>query len=109
MIFRPSRDNVSSVLEIDNWVMSCRVFGRQLEREVMNIAVQAARERGIESLCADFIPTQRNGVISNLFADLGFVRLSRADGALAASRVGPGPRRLLSSENAYHAKGYISV
>ena len=86
IIFRPSRDNVSSALEIDNWVMSCRVFGRQLEREVMNIAVQAARERGIESLYADFIPTQRNGVISNLFADLGFVRLSRADGALAASR-----------------------
>ncbi len=42
MILRPTPDD-EDVLEIENWVMSCRVFGRQLEFEAMNIAVEAAR------------------------------------------------------------------
>ncbi len=42
MILRPTPDD-EDVLEIENWVMSCRVFGRQLEFEAMNIAVDAAR------------------------------------------------------------------
>ena len=35
------------MLTIDNWVMSCRVFGRQLEIEALNIVVEEARRRGI--------------------------------------------------------------
>jgi hypothetical protein len=44
MIVRPTEDD--EVLEIENWVMSCRVFGRELEFESMDIAVEAAKERG---------------------------------------------------------------
>jgi len=58
--------------EIENWVMSCRVFGRQLENEAMSIVVEAARGRGIRSLRAEYIPTERNGVVSGLFKALGF-------------------------------------
>jgi FkbH-like protein len=60
------------VLEIDTWVMSCRVFGRRLENEAMSIAVEAARVRGIRVLRAEYIPTERNGVVSGLFESLGF-------------------------------------
>jgi FkbH-like protein len=60
------------VFEIDNWVMSCRVFGRQLEFEAMNIAVEQARRRGIKALRAAYIPTPKNGVISELYPSLGF-------------------------------------
>jgi FkbH-like protein len=70
MILRPADD--PGVLEVDTWVMSCRVFGRQLENETMNIAVEAARGRGIRLLRADYIPTERNGVVSGLFKSLGF-------------------------------------
>ena len=41
MILRPDHTQ-PEILEIDNWVMSCRVFGRQLEFEAMNIAVEVA-------------------------------------------------------------------
>ena len=37
--------------------MSCRVFGRQLEFETMNIAVEQARHRGSKGFRADYIPT----------------------------------------------------
>src|SRR5262249_2685562 len=60
------------VLDVDTWVMSCRVFGRRLENEAMSIAVEAARSRGIRTLRADYIPTERNGVVSGLFESLGF-------------------------------------
>jgi FkbH-like protein len=61
-----------TVLEVANWVMSCRVFGRQLEAEAMNIAVEAALRRGARGLRADYVPTGRNGVVSALFENLGF-------------------------------------
>jgi FkbH-like protein len=60
------------VFEIDNWVMSCRVFGRQLELEAMNIAVEQVRRRGIKALRADYMPTSKNGVINELYPSLGF-------------------------------------
>jgi FkbH-like protein len=64
----------SGCFDIENWVMSCRVFGRQLESEVMNVAVEAASARGAHGLRAEFLPTDRNGVIKHLYEKLGFVR-----------------------------------
>jgi FkbH-like protein len=78
MILRPDPAD-SRVMEIDNWVMSCRVFGRQLEFEAMNIAVEAARDRGASALCADFVPTAKNGVINELYPSLGFSRINEAE------------------------------
>jgi len=71
MILRPDSKQ-PEVFEIDNWVMSCRVFGRQLEFEAMNIAVEQARRRGMKALRATYIPTPKNGVISELYPSLGF-------------------------------------
>jgi FkbH-like protein len=79
MILRPD-PKLPEVFEIDNWVMSCRVFGRQLEFEAMNIAVEQARRRGIRALRADYIPTLKNGVISELYPSLGFSPLSNETG-----------------------------
>jgi FkbH-like protein len=67
-----THEQYPQMLDIVSWVMSCRVFGRQLEDEIMNIAVEAARQRGARGLHAEFIPTKKNGVISNLYSQLGF-------------------------------------
>ena len=74
---RPAPEQ-EDVLEIENWVMSCRVFGRQLEVEAMNIAVEAARWRGVKAFVADYIATSKNGVISELYASLGFALINEA-------------------------------
>lgn len=71
MILRPVPGE-PTVLDIDTWVMSCRVFGRQLEFEAMNLAVEAARRRGILTFRAEYIPTKKNGVIVGLYESLGF-------------------------------------
>jgi FkbH-like protein len=75
MILRPDSKQ-SDVFEIDNWVMSCRVFGRELEYEAMNIAVDEARRRGIKAFRAKYIPTAKNGVVGQLYPNLGFSSLS---------------------------------
>ena len=73
MILRPDPKQ-PEVFEIENWVMSCRVFGRQLEFEAMNIAVEQARRRGSKALRANYIPTPKNGVISDLYSISGSPR-----------------------------------
>jgi len=71
MILRPTTED-DAVLEIENWVMSCRVFGRQLEFEAMNIAVEEARRRGARAIIANYFATAKNGVIRELYPNLGF-------------------------------------
>jgi FkbH-like protein len=84
MIMRPAHDK--KALEIENWVMSCRVFGRELEFEAMNVAVQAAKERGARALVADFIPTPKNDVIRELYRTLGFTEVGRTAPANGVTR-----------------------
>ena len=85
MILRPSPDD-DETLEIENWVMSCRVFGRELEFEAMNIAVEAARERGARTLVADYLPTPKNDVISKLYSSLGFTQIAAQTPTNGATR-----------------------
>jgi FkbH-like protein len=77
MILLPDPQS-SDLLEIDTWVMSCRVFGRELEREAMNIAVEIARRMGVRAFRADYIPTPKNSVIRDLYPGLGFTLAQQA-------------------------------
>lgn len=74
------------VLRIDTWVMSCRVFGRQLERAMMNLLVEAARERRISALEGEYLPTAKNGVVRELYPSLGFRPLAARMAVEGASR-----------------------
>jgi FkbH-like protein len=85
MILRP-RDGEEDVLEIDNWIMSCRVFGRRLEFEAMNIAVEAARQLGIKGFVANYLATSKNNVISELYPGLGFTAAKEPDVPKGATR-----------------------
>jgi len=78
MILRPAEDD-PGVLDILLWVMSCRVFGRQVEFEAMNVAVEAARLRGARALRAEYIPSRKNGVVAGLYESLGFSRVARSN------------------------------
>ena len=85
MILTPA-PGAPDTLELVGWVMSCRVFGRQLEDEALNILVEAARARGVRRLRAAFVPTPKNAVIKDLFMKLGFTREGTADEAEGSSR-----------------------
>jgi FkbH-like protein len=86
MLFAASDADGAGVLELSNWVMSCRVFGRGLEQEAMNLAVELARVRGVKMFDAPYVPTAKNAVIKDLFANLGFVRAKQDERRDSASR-----------------------
>jgi FkbH-like protein len=59
-------------LRIDDWLMSCRVLKRGVERYMLNELVKRARDRGVEELRARFVPTGRNELVRGLYPELGF-------------------------------------
>ncbi len=68
--------NVPGAIEIETWVMSCRVFGRQLEYETLNAMVELLSESQYSTLTGHYIPTSRNALIQNLYENLGFSQLN---------------------------------
>lgn len=65
--------------EIDSWLMSCRVLGRRVEQMVLRELCRAARSAGIATLVGLFRPTDRNGLVRDHYAGLGFTLLDRAE------------------------------
>ena len=63
-------------LHIRIWVMSCRVFKRDLEIAMIDRLVEAARSVGIEKLIGYYCPTAKNGIVSELYKSLGFGKAS---------------------------------
>lgn len=63
---------VGEALELDTWLMSCRVLKRGVERMVLNEVVAAARERGLKTIRGTYIPTDRNGLVRDHYRELGF-------------------------------------
>ncbi len=59
---------------LDTWVMSCRVLGREVERAVLNQIVHEARQRNILRLIGIYRPTDRNEMVKDHYAKLGFTR-----------------------------------
>ena len=85
MILRVDEED-PTLYEIDTWVMSCRVFGRQLEDEAMNVAVEACRRLGAQRLRADYVPSQKNAVVCELYSKLGFTAAAEKPPAAGATR-----------------------
>jgi FkbH-like protein len=70
------------VMEIDSWLMSCRVLGRGVEQYAMNQVVALAQVHGCEVLVGTYIPTAKNGMVKEFYQQFGFERgEEREDGA----------------------------
>ncbi|NMA06999.1 MAG: HAD-IIIC family phosphatase, partial [Ruminococcaceae bacterium] len=63
---------------IELFVMSCRVFKRDLEKAVFDRLVEIAASKGIESFEASYIKTSKNGFVETLYPDFGFVLINES-------------------------------
>jgi FkbH-like protein len=68
MMARQSGD----VLEIDNFLLSCRVIGRGVEAAMLAHLCDCAEQRGLAALKGQLIPTSKNMPVRELFVDNGF-------------------------------------
>ncbi len=57
---------------IHTWLMSCRVMGRRLEEAVLAALLAHARSVGAIKIIGEYIPTAKNNVVAELYAQLGF-------------------------------------
>jgi len=58
--------------EIDTWLMSCRTLGRQMEKFMFDRLVEAACARGIRKVVGVYRPTAKNGLVKDLYGQMGF-------------------------------------
>ena len=65
-----------AVLEIDLWVMSCRVLARSMEEFIFNHILEIARRRGCSEIVGRYIATEKNGLVAGLYARLGFEKIA---------------------------------
>ena len=67
-------------LEIDVWLMSCRVLKREMELAMFDTLVEQCRVRGIRRIIGVYTPSKKNGMVSGLYGELGFTAASKSDG-----------------------------
>lgn len=65
-----------SAIHIDLWVMSCRVFNRELECALFDEFVGRCVARGIVTIYGYYTPSAKNGLVADLYARFGFNKVS---------------------------------
>jgi FkbH-like protein len=72
---------LGDVLDIDTWLMSCRVVGRTVEATMLEHLCQRAQQLGCTAIRGTYLPTPKNEMVKDLFSQFGFERLDDSDGA----------------------------
>jgi FkbH-like protein len=63
-------------LEIDTWLMSCRVLKRQVEETMLNELLVIAKARGCTRVVGIYLPTSKNGMVREFYSQMGFKAVS---------------------------------
>ena len=62
------------VLDIELWLMSCRVLKRDMELAMLDRLAERCAARGIQTLRGHYYPTAKNGMVKELYASFGFAK-----------------------------------
>ncbi len=68
-------------LEIDTWLMSCRVIGRTVEAELLSHLCRHAQRLHCQRLRGTYIPTAKNAMVRDVFERFGFQLVSETQEA----------------------------
>jgi FkbH-like protein len=70
---------LENCLEIDTFLMSCRVLQRGIEQYAMNKIFEIARSGNFDYIKGRYIPTNKNVMVKNFFDQYGFELLTGGD------------------------------
>jgi FkbH-like protein len=59
-------------LQLDLWLMSCRVLKREMEFAMFDALVEQCQGRGIRKIVGVYIPSKKNAMVAGHYASLGF-------------------------------------
>ncbi len=66
-------------LDIDLWLMSCRVLKRDMEFAMLDSLAERAKAQGIKTIRGYYYPTAKNKMVKELFGTFGFKQISCDD------------------------------
>jgi FkbH-like protein len=69
---------VDDTVEIDVWLMSCRVLKREMEFAMFDALIEQCRVRGIRKVEGIYIPSKKNSMVAGLYPSLGFIPTAEA-------------------------------
>ncbi len=75
-----------ATLDIDTWLMSCRVIGRGVEQAMLAAIARSASDRGCTTLRGTFVPSGKNGLVQDHYPSLGFTLVAERDAATVWER-----------------------
>jgi FkbH-like protein len=73
-------ERLEGELAIRDWLMSCRVLKRGVEQALMNEVFQQANGLGLARVTGEFIPTAKNHMVQDFFAQFGFEKVTAQQG-----------------------------
>ena len=62
----------ADTMQIELWLMSCRVLKREMENAMLDALVEETKERGLKRLVGRYLPTPKNGMVAAMYSGLGF-------------------------------------
>jgi FkbH-like protein len=72
--------NAGSDLEIDEYLMSCRVLQRGVESFTMNNIFSYAARQGAKRVTGHYLPTKKNDMVKGFFKSFGFEKIAEGEG-----------------------------
>ena len=61
--------------ELDTFLLSCRVMGREIEKGIMNYIINIAKKNNVEKIKAKYIPTEKNQPIEKFLKSCNFEKI----------------------------------
>ncbi len=69
---------------MDLWLMSCRVFKRDMEFAMLDAIVERSLGAGIDRVVGYYLPTAKIGMVADFYSKMGFQPCSAEDPAWSA-------------------------
>lgn len=66
---------IEDYLDIDLWIMSCRVLKRDMEFAMMDEVVHRAQSLGLTKIVGHYYPTPKNNMVREFYAQMGFTKV----------------------------------
>ena len=97
VILKPTGEDI----EIDEYLMSCRVLQRGVESFTMNNIFAYAARQGAKRVVGHYIPTKKNNMVKDFFKSFGFEMISQR--TTRRFEMGPGGRGVSAARGLHDA------
>jgi FkbH-like protein len=64
---------IDNEIYIRNFLLSCRVFSRGIEKAILSKLLSHAKERNFSAVIGEYIPTKKNSIVKDFYSTNGFV------------------------------------